>query len=61
MPTAHELYNVERTREVKNITLLKILKAKTVEENLVTAEMANITREIHLAESQEEWDRYEEL
>jgi hypothetical protein len=27
----------------------------------VAAEMANITRELQLAESQEEWDRYEEL
>jgi hypothetical protein len=61
MPTARELYDVESTIEVKNIILLKNLKAKIVEENLVAAEMANITREIHLAESQEEWHRYEEL
>jgi hypothetical protein len=33
MPTARELYDVERTREVKNVNLLKILKAKIVEEN----------------------------
>ncbi len=61
MPTARELYDVERTRAVKNISLLKTLKIKIVEENSVTTQIANITREIHQAESEEEWDRYEQL
>ncbi len=61
MPTARELYDVERSRAVKNITLLKTLKAKIVEENSVTTQMANITREIHQAESEEEWNRYKQL
>ena len=61
MLTAQELYDVERTRVVKNITLLKALKAKIVEENSKTTQMANITRELHQAESEEEWDRYDQL
>jgi hypothetical protein len=61
MPTTRELYDIERTREVKNIPLLKSLKAQLDEQNVVTAQMAQIRGEINNTKSQEQWDTYEKL
>jgi hypothetical protein len=61
MPTARELYDFERTREVKNIPLLKSLKAQIEEQNVVSAQLAQIRGEIKKAKSQEEWGTYEKL
>ena len=57
MPTARELYDFERTREFKNIPLLKSLKAQIEEQNVVSAQLAEIKK----AKSQEEWGTYEKL
>jgi hypothetical protein len=61
MPTIQERYDIERNRVVKNISLLKALKAQMNEASLVEAEKAQILLELQRSETTEDWDEYERL
>ena len=49
MPTAHEMYDVERKRQVKDLPLLKTLKSTIDAINVLTGKLQE-------AEAQENWD-----
>ena len=51
MPTAHEMYDVERKRQVKDLPLLKTLKSTIEAINVLTGKLQE-------AEAQENWDAY---
>jgi hypothetical protein len=51
MPTPHEMYDVERKRKVKDLPLLKTLKATIDAINVLTGQLQQ-------AEAQENWDEY---
>ena len=61
MPTIQERYDIERNRVVKNISLLKALKAQMNETSLVEAEKAQILLELQRSETTEDWDEYDRL
>ncbi len=51
MPTAHEMYDVERKRQAKDLPLLKTLKSTIDAINVLTGKLQE-------AEAQENWDAY---
>jgi hypothetical protein len=61
MATTREKYNIERNKVVKNIPLLKMLKALIDQSFNVEAEKAQILRDLQQAELTEDWDEYETL
>ena len=61
MPTIQERYEIERKRVVKNIALLKELKAQMNEADIVEAKKATIRLELQRSETAEDWDEYERL
>jgi hypothetical protein len=61
MATTQERYDIERNRVVKNIPLLKMLKALIDKSFNVVAEKAQIVRDLQQAELTEDWDEYETL
>jgi hypothetical protein len=46
MPTAQERYDIERNRDIKNVPLLKILKAQIAKSYNAAADIAQIRLEI---------------
>ena len=54
MTTLQELYNVERQKMVKDVPLLKQLKAQISEVQAMAAQLQQ-------AESDEQWEDYEHL
>jgi hypothetical protein len=61
MPTIQERYDIERKRVVKNISVLKALKAQMNEASIVEAEKAQILLELQRSETTEDWDEYDRL
>ena len=61
MPTIQERYEIERKRVVKNIALLKELKAQMNEADIVEAKKAEIRLELQRSKTAEDWDEYERL
>jgi hypothetical protein len=61
MPTIQERYEIERKRVVKNIALLKELKAQMNEADIVEAKKAQIRLELQRSETAEDWNEYERL
>jgi hypothetical protein len=61
MATTQERYDIERNRVVKNIPLLKMLKALIDKSFNVEAEKAQTVRDLQQAEFTEDWDEYETL
>jgi hypothetical protein len=59
MPTIQERYDIERKRVVKNISVLKALKAQLNEASIVEAEKAQILLELQRSEITEDWDEYD--
>jgi hypothetical protein len=58
MPTAQERYDIERKREIKNVPLLKTLKALI---DNAAAHIAQIRLELQSSEIAEDWDEYAKL
>ena len=61
MPTAQERYDIERNREIKNVPLLKILKAQIAKSYNAAADIAQIRLEIQGAANLEDWNEYATL
>ena len=61
MPTAQERYDIERNREIKNVPLLKILKAQIDKSYNAAADIAQIRLELQAASNLEDWDEYAKL
>ncbi len=53
MPTIQERYDIERKRVVKNISVLKALKAQMNEASIVEAEKAQILLELQRSDTTE--------
>jgi hypothetical protein len=61
MPTAQERYDIERKREIKNVPLLKILKALIDKSYNAAPDTAQFRLELQAAEISEDWDEYAKL